>query len=63
MSNQDTAKCSSCGVILPKSELTWYDSEGGFYRSGFYCKQCLPSIKEEEDQLDSYDELETDTED
>ncbi len=58
-----TGECMQCGRTLPISKLTWYTSEGGYYPDGLYCGQCLPSVSEEEDQLDWLDELETDVDD
>jgi len=47
--------CQRCGERYPKDELGYYQSEGGFFPSGWYCEDCYDKVRDEEDQINDMD--------
>ena len=58
-----TSTCLGCGKTFPISQLEWFESEGGFFESGRYCKLCATNLDIEEDQIDSEDIFDLDDDD
>ncbi len=47
-----TRNCPRCGR---QGKLVWFESEAGFFESGYYCEGCSSQLEEEEDQVDDLD--------